>query len=103
MSVLQVTGENFEREVLKADRPVILDFYADWCGPCKMMSPIIDSIAEELGDAVKVGKVNSDNEMDLAEQFGIMSIPTIIVFKNGEVYKTFVGVTSKSDIISAVS
>ena len=102
MSVIKITGENFESEVLKADKPVILDFYADWCGPCKMMSPIIDEIAEELGDRVKVGKVNSDDEMDLAEQFGIMSIPTIIVFKNGEVTETFVGVTEKSKIIDAI-
>lgn len=102
MGVIKITGENFESEVLKADKPVILDFYADWCGPCKMMSPIIDQIAEELGETVKVGKVNSDDEMDLAEQFGIMSIPTIIVFKNGEVSKTFVGVTAKSEIIEAV-
>lgn len=102
MSVLKITGDNFESEVLKSDKPVILDFYADWCGPCKMMSPVIDSISEELGDKVKVGKVNSDEEMDLAEQFGIMSIPTIIVFKNGAVDKTFVGVTEKSQIIEAI-
>lgn len=101
MSVLKITGENFENEVLKADKPVIVDFYADWCGPCKMMSPVIDSIAEELGDSVKVGKVNSDEEMELAEQFGIMSIPTIMIFKNGAVSKTFVGVTAKNDIVEA--
>ena len=103
MSVTNIFESEFDEKVIKNDKVVIVDFYAEWCGPCKMMSPIIDSIAEELGDAVKVGKVNSDDEMDLAEKFGIMSIPTIIVFKNGEVYKTFVGVTSKSDIISAVS
>ena len=85
MSVLKITGENFENEVLKADKPVIVDFYADWCGPCKM----------------KVGKVNSDEEMELAEQFGIMSIPTIMIFKNGAVSKTFVGVTAKNDIVEA--
>ena len=102
MSVMQITVENFESEVLKADKPVILDFYADWCGPCKMMSPIIDNIAEELGDSVKVGKVNSDNEMDLAEQFGIMSIPTIIIFKEGKPVQTFVGVTEKSKIVDSV-
>ena len=102
MSVLKITGDNFENEVLKSDKPVILDFYADWCGPCKMMSPVIDSISEELGDKVKVGKVNSDEEMDLTEQFGIMSIPTIIIFKNGAVHKTFVGVTEKSNIIEAI-
>ena len=102
MSVMQITSENFESEVLKADKPVVLDFYADWCGPCKMMSPIIDNIAEELGDRVKVGKVNSDNEMDLAEQFGIMSIPTIIIFKEGKPVQTFVGVTEKSKIVDSL-
>ena len=102
MSVLKITEENFEEEVLKSDKMVIIDFYADWCGPCKMMSPIIDNIAEELGDSVKVGKVNSDENMGLAEQFGIMSIPTIMIFKNGEVSKTFIGVTDKGQILEAV-
>ena len=102
MSVITITSENFENEVIKSEKPVILDFYADWCGPCKMMSPIIDAIADEMEAEVKVGKVNSDEEMDLAEQFGIMSIPTIIVFKNGAVDKTFVGVTEKSQIIEAI-
>ena len=103
MSVLNVTEENFENEVLKSNKTVILDFYADWCGPCKMMSPIIEEIATELGDKAKVGKVNSDENMDLAEKYGIMSIPTIMVIKNGEVKKTFVGVTDKSEIINAVN
>ena len=102
MSVISINEENFENEVLKSDRTVILDFYADWCGPCKMMSPIVDEIAEELGDKVKVGKVNSDENIDLAEKYGIMSIPTIMIIKNGEVSKTFVGVTNKSDIINSV-
>ena len=103
MSVLKVTEENFENEVLNSDKTVILDFYADWCGPCKMMSPIIEEIANELGDKAKVGKVNSDENMDLAEKYGIMSIPTIMVIKNGEVSKTFVGVTDKNEIINAVN
>ena len=103
MSVLKVTEENFENEVLNSDKTVILDFYADWCGPCKMMSPIIEEIANELGDKAKVGKVNSDENMDLAEKYGIMSIPTIMVIKNGEVSKTFVGVTEKNEIINAVN
>ena len=102
MSVITITSENFENEVIKSEKPVILDFYADWCGPCKMMSPIIDAIAEEMGEEVKVGKVNSDDEMELAEKFGIMSIPTIIIFKDGKVSSTFVGVTAKSEIINAV-
>lgn len=102
MSVLKITEENFENEVLKSDKKVIIDFYADWCGPCKMMSPVIDKIAEELGDTVKVGKVNSDENLGLAEKYEIMSIPTILVIENGEISKTFVGVTSKDEIINAV-
>ncbi|MBR3255178.1 MAG: thioredoxin [Clostridia bacterium] len=102
MSVLKITEENFEDEVMKEEKPVIVDFYAEWCGPCKMMSPIIDGIAEELGESVKVGKVNTDENMNLAQQFNIMSIPTIMVFKNGNVAKTFIGVTSKDEILSAV-
>lgn len=102
MSIINITNDNFDEEVVKCTTPVIVDFYADWCGPCKMMSPIIDNIAEELGNRVKVGKVNSDESIELAEKFGIMSIPTIIIFKNGEISKSFVGVTSKSEIIDAV-
>lgn len=102
MSVLKITEENFEEEVLKSEKVVIVDFYADWCGPCKMMSPIIDEISEELGDSVKVGKVNTDENIGLAEKYGIMSIPTIMVFKNGNVGKTFIGLTPKEEIISVL-
>ena len=100
MSVLKLTDENFETEVLNSEKTCLVDFYADWCGPCKMMSPIIDEIASELGDTVKVGKVNSDENMELTQKYQIMSIPTIMVIKNGEVKKTFVGVTPKEEIIS---
>ena len=103
MSVLKLTDENFETEVLNSERTCLVDFYADWCGPCKMMSPIIDEIASELGDTVKVGKVNSDENMNLLERYGIMSIPTIIIFENGEVSKTFVGVTDKNKIIESLN
>ena len=102
MSVLKLTDENFESEVLNSNKPCIVDFYADWCGPCKMMSPIIEEIAEELGEKVKVGKVNSDENMELAQKYEIMSIPTIMIIKNGEVTKTFVGVTSKEDILKEI-
>ena len=99
MSVLNVTSENYENEVLKSDKKVLIDFYADWCGPCKMMSPIIDEIAEEMSDIVKVGKVNVDENQNLAMEYGVMSIPTKKKKKNGEVQKTFIGVTDKEKII----
>ena len=82
---------------------ILVDFYADWCGPCKMMSPIIDSIAEEGIQNLKIGKVNVDNNQDLAEKYNIMSIPTIIIFKNGSILKTFIGVVSKAEIINVIS
>ncbi len=100
MSVLKITSENYEEEVMKSDKPVLIDFYADWCGPCKMMSPIIDQIAEEKSDSIKVGKVNVDENQDLAMQYGIMSIPTIIIMKNGKVDKTFVGVRDKKELLN---
>ena len=103
MEVLKITEENFENEVLKSDIPVIIDFYADWCGPCKMMSPIIDAIADEMGDKIKVGKINTDENINLAQQYGIMSIPTILVIKNGEIAKSFIGVTDKTTIIEELN
>lgn len=103
MSVLNLTSENFEEEVKRVDRIVVVDFYADWCGPCKMMSPIIDKVAEELGDSVKVGKVNTDENLSLAEEFGIMSIPTIMIFRNGKVEKVFNGVTDKKELEDAIN
>ena len=103
MSVLNVTSENYESEVLKSDKTVLIDFYADWCGPCKMMSPVIDEIAEEMKETIKVGKINVDENQDLAMEYGVMSIPTIVVLKNGEVQKTFVGVTDKEEIKQALN
>lgn len=103
MSVLNVTSENYESEVLKSDKKVLIDFYADWCGPCKMMSPIIDEIAEEMKETVKVGKINVDENQNLAMEYGVMSIPTIVILKNGEVEKTFVGVTDKEEIKQALN
>ncbi len=98
MSVLDVTAENFEEEVLKSEKPVLVDFYADWCGPCKMLSPIIDQVANENED-IKVCRINIDNEEGLAVQYGIMSIPTLLVFKSGEVSNQTIGVVSKSEIL----
>jgi len=97
MSVLAITEKNFEDEVLKSDKMVVLDFYADWCGPCKMQSPVIDKLAEERVD-IKVGKINVDENQELAEKYGIMSIPTIIIIKNGNISNQFVGLTPKEKI-----
>ena len=102
MAVLTFTDNNFEEEVLKSDKKVLVDVFATWCGPCKMMSPVIDEIAEEMGESVKVGKVDSDENPEIAEKYGIMSIPTIMVIDNGKVTKTFVGVTPKEEIIAAL-
>ena len=92
--------ENFKTEVEDYKGVCIVDFYADWCGPCKMQSPIIDQIAEE-NSVIKVGKVNVDDNIPLAEKFGIMSIPAIYIFKDGQVSKSFVGLTQKEDLLNA--
>ena len=94
--------ENFENEVLNSDKTTIVDFYADWCGPCKMMSPVIDKIAEENAETIKVGKVNVDDNQGLAMKYNVMSIPTILIFKNGNIAKTFIGVTGKDEIEDAI-
>ena len=96
---LVITKENFESEVLKSDKPVLVDFWAAWCGPCKMLSPVIDEIAEEKSD-IKVGKINVDEQPELASQFAVMSIPTLIVFKNGEIANKAIGVQPKDAILS---
>ena len=98
MAVLKITSENFEQEVLKAAQPVVIDFWASWCGPCKMFSPIVDEFAEENDGKVKVGKVNIDDEPDLASRFGVMSIPTAILFKNGQAVQSMVGVQPKAKL-----
>lgn len=102
MSVLKFDEGNFEEEVLKAKGKVLVDFYADWCGPCRMMSPIIDEIAEEMAETVKVGKINVDNNQELAIKYDVMSIPTIMVFENGNPIKTFIGVTDKTEILEVL-
>ena len=98
MSVFKITTENFEKEVLGSNKPVLVDFYATWCGPCKMLSPVVDQLAEELGDRVAVGKVNIDEEMALTEKFNIMSVPTLMVFKNGKAVGQSVGFVPKEQI-----
>ena len=101
MTELKITAANFENEVLRSDKPVLLDFYADWCGPCKMLAPVLHEFADEHAE-VKVGKVNVDEEMDLAMRFGVSSIPTLILFKNGEAVKTSVGFVPKAQLESFV-
>jgi len=102
MSVNLINEENFENEVLKSEKTVIVDFFATWCGPCQMMSPVIDNIAEELGDSIKVFKVDTDENSNLALKYDVNSIPTIAIFKDGEIKQKFIGVTEKKDIIEAV-
>ena len=101
MSAIKINKDNFNEEVLHSDRPVLLDFWASWCGPCRMMSPIVDEIAEELSDC-KVGKINVDEEGELAQQFGIMSIPTLLVFRDGKVANQSVGVRDKAFVIDMI-
>lgn len=99
MSVIVITQENFADEVLHAEKPVLLDFWAGWCGPCRMMSPIVDEIAAERGD-IKVGKVNVDEQEALAARFGIMSIPTLMVFKGGKAVQQSAGLRPKEEILA---
>ena len=99
MSAININKNNFQNEVLNSEMPVLLDFWAPWCGPCRMVSPIVDEIAAERGD-IKVGKVNVDEERELAGQFGVVSIPTLVVIKGGRVVNQMVGARPKSQILA---
>ncbi len=100
---VKITANNFEEEVLKSDIPVLVDFYADWCGPCKMLAPIIAQLAEEYQGKCKIGKCNIDDDITLAQKFRVMSVPTIIIFQNGEAVATSVGVVSKNDLMDKIN
>ena len=102
MAELNITSLNFENEVLRSDKPVLLDFYADWCGPCKMLAPVLHEIAEESTGALKVGKVNVDEQMELAMRFQVSSIPMLVVFKDGKAVAKSVGYRSKAEITAMV-
>ncbi len=101
MSVLEITNDNFDKEVLQSDKPVLLDFWASWCGPCKMLSPVVDEIAGETS-SVKVGKVNVDEQPELAQKYGIMSIPTLVLIKDKKIADTSVGVVPKQQILGMI-
>ena len=98
MAELTITNENFKSEVLESDKPVLVDFWAPWCGPCRMLGPVVSELAEEHPE-IKVGKVNVDDEPDLAQQFGVMSIPVVATFKDGKLHKSSVGVQPKESLL----
>ena len=98
----EFTAENFEQEVIKSDKPVLVDFWAEWCGPCKMLTPVIDNIANEYSDKYSIGKINVDNNSDIAAKYGIRSIPCLLFFNNGEVQEQIVGAVEKADIVTTL-
>ena len=103
MAVVNLNGNNFEEEVMNSDKTVLIDFWASWCGPCKMMAPVVNELAEELTDSVKVCKVNIDEEQNLAFKYNVMSIPTFVVIKNGKETGRTIGVQDKSEILNIIN
>ncbi len=103
MASVTITDANFDSEVLKSDKPVLVDFWAVWCGPCQVLGPIVEEVAQAVGEKVKIGKLNVDENPVTAQQFGVMSIPTIMMFKNGTVVKQFIGVQSKETLLSELN
>ena len=99
MAITNLSKDNYKKEVLDTDKTILIDFWASWCGPCKMLSPIIDEVSNEVSDNIKICKVNIDEQQDLATQFQIMSIPTLVIIKNGQVVNNSVGVRSKEEIL----
>lgn len=102
-NTLEFNDANFEQEVLSASEPVLVDFWAEWCQPCKMLAPTIDQVAKEFAGRAKVGKLDTDSNREISVKYGITAIPTVIVFKNGEAVKKFVGLTSKNDLAAALT
>ena len=100
MAEVKITVSNFESEVLRSDQPVPVDFYADWCGPCRMLAPVLEEIAREYEGGVKVGKVNVDEQMELAQKFGVSSIPLLVVFKDGQPVAKSLGYRPKEEIVN---
>ncbi len=103
MPDITITDSTFDSEVTKSDKPVLVDFWAVWCGPCQMQNPIVNEVGMALGDKVKIGKLNVDENPTVTQKFGVMSIPTIMIFKNGTVVKQFIGVQSKETLLSELN
>lgn len=102
MAVVEITKDNFEHTVLKADKPVLVDFWAEWCGPCQMMGPIVDEVAEERNDII-IGKLNVDTQPEIALRYNVMSIPTLILFENGEEAQKSIGLISKEELLEFIN
>ncbi len=103
MPTIKITDDNFETEVLKSAKPTIVDFFADWCGPCKQIAPVLEEISDELKDKIKIAKHDIDNEPNTPTKYGVKGIPTMLLFKNGELKSTKVGATTKSNIIAWIN